>query len=326
VPPTMVTMSQKCPPPPPMPPARTDCNYQNVTDNNGCTTDYQCVPVMFASGEQPSVLPVQAVPPPNGAGAPPPPPPPPPSGVATNTGTTWWGKSTTTPVPTPQPSPTTTISGSSTTWWGVGGQSSTTAVPTPFNPPVVSPGQDYDPKCCFWAERGDCDTNQFWMRPFCQKSCGTFGCTVDTANTCVVNLNVADCPWHGHKKPPQILPSLESAPITQQKPSSQTWQPVPNFPPGSGAPLPPFNGSTAIPPPPPPGPGGNVGPNPPPNPIPGPSGAGNQGANPSPSPPIGPSGGCTNVHHLCNFWAFSGECDKNAAWMLQNCGQACKAC
>lgn len=31
--------------------------------------------------------------------------------------------------------------------------------------------------CCFWASLGECDSNAYWMRPFCQHACGSCGCT-----------------------------------------------------------------------------------------------------------------------------------------------------
>ncbi len=37
-------------------------------------------------------------------------------------------------------------------------------------------GADADEKCCWWAMGGYCDSNPYWMRPNCQKSCGTTDC------------------------------------------------------------------------------------------------------------------------------------------------------
>lgn len=36
--------------------------------------------------------------------------------------------------------------------------------------------QDTHPLCCFWASRGHCDSNLYWMRINCQKACGTCYC------------------------------------------------------------------------------------------------------------------------------------------------------
>merc|ERR1711933_254510 len=35
---------------------------------------------------------------------------------------------------------------------------------------------------------------------------------------------------------------------------------------------------------------------------------------------------CRNNHELCSFWAEMGECDKNEAYMLLNCGPSCQSC
>ncbi|CAB9526682.1 Probable prolyl 4-hydroxylase [Seminavis robusta] len=35
---------------------------------------------------------------------------------------------------------------------------------------------------------------------------------------------------------------------------------------------------------------------------------------------------CRNLHGLCSFWAYLGECDKNPAYMATNCGPACHTC
>jgi hypothetical protein len=56
-------------------------------------------------------------------------------------------------------------------------------------------GEDVHEYCCWWAQEGECDSNAFWMRPRCQKSCGTVGCTVATAADCPVQQDTADCKW-----------------------------------------------------------------------------------------------------------------------------------
>ncbi|KHJ49503.1 shTK domain protein [Trichuris suis] len=36
--------------------------------------------------------------------------------------------------------------------------------------------------CAFWANKGECEKNPFWMKPNCQKSCNSCGATVGTVN------------------------------------------------------------------------------------------------------------------------------------------------
>jgi hypothetical protein len=38
--------------------------------------------------------------------------------------------------------------------------------------------------CKFWASAGECNKNPFYMKPTCQQSCGSCGCTVQTAPNC----------------------------------------------------------------------------------------------------------------------------------------------
>lgn len=35
---------------------------------------------------------------------------------------------------------------------------------------------------------------------------------------------------------------------------------------------------------------------------------------------------CSNNHKLCQYWAQTGECNKNPAWMNVNCAQSCRLC
>jgi hypothetical protein len=35
---------------------------------------------------------------------------------------------------------------------------------------------------------------------------------------------------------------------------------------------------------------------------------------------------CFNHYVLCAFWAASGECEKNEAFMLTNCAPSCRTC
>merc|ERR1719412_788268 len=56
---------------------------------------------------------------------------------------------------------------------------------------------------------------------------------------------------------------------------------------------------------------------------------GGGGGNPSPSPPAPqptPAGSCSDDNPSCEFWASSGECARNPAFMLANCRQSCGAC
>uniref|UniRef100_A0A915IEM5 ShKT domain-containing protein n=1 Tax=Romanomermis culicivorax TaxID=13658 RepID=A0A915IEM5_ROMCU len=56
------------------------------------------------------------------------------------------------------------------------------ATATPASVQTTSSGSgdqcvDSNDLCCFWASLGHCDSNLFWMRPNCQKACGTCGCS-----------------------------------------------------------------------------------------------------------------------------------------------------
>lgn len=35
---------------------------------------------------------------------------------------------------------------------------------------------------------------------------------------------------------------------------------------------------------------------------------------------------CTDNHKLCQYWAQTGECNKNPAWMNVNCAKSCRLC
>ncbi|VDO65163.1 unnamed protein product [Onchocerca flexuosa] len=38
------------------------------------------------------------------------------------------------------------------------------------------------------------------------------------------------------------------------------------------------------------------------------------------------SDGCCDEHEWCRFWALSGECILNQAWMAINCQLSCNTC
>merc|ERR1719512_234946 len=53
------------------------------------------------------------------------------------------------------------------------------------------------------------------------------------------------------------------------------------------------------------------------------------GGNPSPSPPAPqppPAGSCSDDNPSCEFWANSGECERNPGYMLANCRLSCGVC
>lgn len=56
-------------------------------------------------------------------------------------------------------------------------------------------GEDAEEYCCWWAQKGECEVNPYWMRPMCQKSCGTPDCSVANAEECAVAINVEGCKW-----------------------------------------------------------------------------------------------------------------------------------
>lgn len=45
------------------------------------------------------------------------------------------------------------------------------------------PCSDYHRLCSYWAEKGQCDENPFWMRPQCQKSCLSCGETLEDVHS-----------------------------------------------------------------------------------------------------------------------------------------------
>ena len=73
-------------------------------------------------------------------------------------------------------------------------------------------GADADVRCCYWAQMGECELrgNPYWMRPFCQRSCGTFDCSIPSAELCPVRIDVRGCPWDVPSRlrpPPNTTPS-----------------------------------------------------------------------------------------------------------------------
>jgi len=58
-----------------------------------------------------------------------------------------------------------------------------------------------------------------------------------------------------------------------------------------------------------------------------PPGCGGGGGNPSPpAPQPTPAGSCSDDNPSCEFWANSGECERNPAYMLANCRLSCGVC
>lgn len=54
-------------------------------------------------------------------------------------------------------------------------------------------GTDSRSDCCIWAKHGQCDSNPQYMRPNCQRSCGTLGCKDSNWQTCIVSVNTQGC-------------------------------------------------------------------------------------------------------------------------------------
>uniref|UniRef100_A0A914XA22 ShKT domain-containing protein n=1 Tax=Plectus sambesii TaxID=2011161 RepID=A0A914XA22_9BILA len=95
---------------------------------------------------------------------------------------------------------------------------------------------DYDDLCCFWATLGECDSNAYWMRPFCQNACGSCGCIVENALTCESNRNISDCPKlepRRETKPTTIRPNKFRRPTAVR--SKLLTPPGPNSPSTSSA-------------------------------------------------------------------------------------------
>lgn len=49
------------------------------------------------------------------------------------------------------------------------------------------------------------------MKTTCQRSCGTGGCAIESAESCPVQLSVAGCPWNPQNPPPIDLPSAHAS-------------------------------------------------------------------------------------------------------------------
>uniref|UniRef100_A0A1I7WLC4 ShKT domain-containing protein n=1 Tax=Heterorhabditis bacteriophora TaxID=37862 RepID=A0A1I7WLC4_HETBA len=58
----------------------------------------------------------------------------------------------------------------------------TTTLPTTTTPKKC---EDTHALCCFWAIAGECESNPFWMRINCAKTCGTCSCPLRNADECV---------------------------------------------------------------------------------------------------------------------------------------------
>jgi len=57
-----------------------------------------------------------------------------------------------------------------------------------------TPCVDAHGQCCQWAQSGECDgKNCAFMKTVCAESCGTCGCTPETAATCPTKLNLKNC-------------------------------------------------------------------------------------------------------------------------------------
>ncbi|KJH40704.1 shTK domain protein [Dictyocaulus viviparus] len=76
----------------------------------------------------------------------------------------------------------------------------TTLPPTTKTPRIC---QDKYKLCCFWAIAGECETNPFWMRIQCPKSCGTCDCSLREADKCIsTGINCT-------------IPTTTAAPVTE---------------------------------------------------------------------------------------------------------------
>ncbi|KAL7633442.1 UNVERIFIED_CONTAM: hypothetical protein RMT77_016313 [Armadillidium vulgare] len=42
--------------------------------------------------------------------------------------------------------------------------------------------------------------------------------------------------------------------------------------------------------------------------------------------PVTPENGCIDSNEFCSYWSSNGECDKNPAWMHNNCKKSCNKC
>ncbi|PAV87103.1 hypothetical protein WR25_12716 isoform A [Diploscapter pachys] len=88
----------------------------------------------------------------------------------------------------------------------------TTTVPTITTPYIC---EDKHPLCCFWAVTGECDSNPFWMRVRCAKTCGTCQCDFRHADKCVstgINCTLPTTTTTTTTYRPRTYPTYPTAP------------------------------------------------------------------------------------------------------------------
>ncbi|CAD5220567.1 unnamed protein product [Bursaphelenchus xylophilus] len=219
--------------------------------------------------------------------------------------------------------------------------------------------------CCFWAIAGECDSNPFWMRIHCSKTCGTCDCSLNEADQCNSTGVVCEIPTttttttttttatsttltttlpttttteetttrnYGRftVKPRLKLPSWKQRPLPPGPPSykpPETDEFIDRGEPGIRPPFEPKDGVLLDK-----FPAYGEG-----------YGASGQRSTLEPPPlttefvptsttsiPPTPStttfSTCFNYNPLCEFWADLGECAKNPFWMRPNCQRSCRSC
>uniref|UniRef100_A0A915IDI0 ShKT domain-containing protein n=1 Tax=Romanomermis culicivorax TaxID=13658 RepID=A0A915IDI0_ROMCU len=157
---------------------------------------------------------------------------------------------------------------------------------------------DTDDMCCFWASLGHCDSNMFWMRPYCQRACGTCGCANHRSTFDILVDNAPDC---------KVTQTECMAPQPQPHSDEENNKLGGLVTLATGTPFHQATGlnaehteeelqETTVA-----GAGATLG--------------AQTGAN-----------GCDDTNELCCFWASIGHCDSNKYWMRPYCQKSCGTC
>uniref|UniRef100_A0AC35GTN3 ShKT domain-containing protein n=1 Tax=Panagrolaimus sp. PS1159 TaxID=55785 RepID=A0AC35GTN3_9BILA len=193
--------------------------------------------------------------------------------------------------------------------------------------------------CCFWALAGECNSNPFWMRVRCPKTCGTCNCSMKEADKCVssgVKCHITTTTTTTTTTTPRPTTTTSTTTTTTTTPAPTTtaaWVTVPSRqrPYGEhGAPTrrppsysrgmrpvlwpplptlyPPRTTTTTTKPPPTT------------------TSTTTTTTTTTPIPTTTTAKTCFNYHELCSFWADLGECIKNPFWMRPHCQEACHSC